>query len=129
MNHFRIALIFLAGCILLGGCSDTIETRFDTHREAMQRGAFERGWLPPDLPKSARNIVERNHLDLNVGTGSFDFDPADAEDYLDHLKETFEAEIAGVDSGHHVALSRGKTSWFIHLPHSGRSATYRVGFQ
>jgi hypothetical protein len=52
-------------------------TRFATVQEAHSKGAFERGWLPPILPDSTRNITESNDLDVNIGDGSFQFSASD----------------------------------------------------
>lgn len=42
---------------------------------------FERGWLPDFLPASAANIEISNDLDLNISSGSFDFDPRQYSDF------------------------------------------------
>lgn len=54
--------------------TSVVTARFPALADAKSQGAFERGWLPPLLPASARTIVERNNLDMNTGTGSLDYD-------------------------------------------------------
>jgi hypothetical protein len=73
--------------LTLAGCGDEITTRFATLADAKAQEAFARGWLPPILPDSATSIVERNNLDLNTGTGSFDFDSAKRSGYIKRLTE------------------------------------------
>ncbi len=67
------------------GCSDVVTTRFATLEEAKSQRAFERGWLPPLLPDSARAIVESDNLDVNTGTGSFEFDLSERTNFLERL--------------------------------------------
>lgn len=72
----RIITILLSSLIL--GCSDDrVTTRFTDLQHAKAEHAFERGWLPPILPLSTKNIIEINDLDLNRGHGSFTFSPTD----------------------------------------------------
>ena len=71
------ALAILAVLVLCSCKSDLVTTHFDTVQEARSKGAFERGWLPPILPDSVHNISETNDLDLNRGSGSFEFSPSD----------------------------------------------------
>lgn len=72
----RIITILLSSLIL--GCTDDIvTTKFTDLQHAKAEHAFERGWLPPILPPSTKNIIEINDLDLNRGHGSFKFSPTD----------------------------------------------------
>lgn len=71
--------------LTLTGCSDVVTNRFATLADAKSQAAFERGWLRPLLPDSARAILERNNLDLNTGTGSFEFDTFERSVYLQRL--------------------------------------------
>jgi hypothetical protein len=73
MRHPIILAIF----VLTSCGSDVVTTRFATVEDARSKGAFERRWLPPVLPDSARNIIETNNLDVNIGDGSFEFSPSD----------------------------------------------------
>ncbi len=69
----------------LAGCSDIVESRYSTRAEAEADSLFERGWLPSIVPDSARDIVTRNNLDLNVSNGTFFFSPEDFDDFTRHL--------------------------------------------
>lgn len=72
-NHVRRSMrsvLAIVTMLALTGCSDGVTTRFPNLSDAKSQSAFERGWLPPLLPDSARAIVERNNLDSNTGTGS-----------------------------------------------------------
>lgn len=72
----RIITILLSSLIL--GCSDDrVTTKFTDLQHAKAEHAFERGWLPPILSPSTKNIIEINDLDLNRGHGSFSFSPTD----------------------------------------------------
>jgi hypothetical protein len=48
--------------------------RYADAEEARQNGAFDRGWLPSLLPEGTVNIRDVHHLDVNTGTGIFDWD-------------------------------------------------------
>lgn len=80
MRHF-----FLIIALALAGCSDVVTTRFVSLDEAQRKHAFERGWLPPILPNSAKNILEENNLDLNTGSGSFQYDLSERMDFTNRL--------------------------------------------
>src|SRR5687767_1671127 len=96
MNRFcaRIACFTIMGVALFlcirwarGWLHDGVVTRYATLHEARVARAFERGWLPPLLPDSARDIRESNDLDVNVGNGAFAFDPGELESYLKRLRD------------------------------------------
>jgi hypothetical protein len=52
-----------AGCI--GRCSEDVETHYATFADARADMAFERGWLPPIVPRNAFDIWEFHNIDAN----------------------------------------------------------------
>lgn len=70
---------------------DVVTETFPDLAAAEKAGAFERGWLPPALPRSARNIIESNDLDSNIGIGSFEYELSERADYILLLKTKFGA--------------------------------------
>ena len=63
----RMKMPFIASLLLsLVACSDEKEASYATFGEAERAGAIERGWLPPFVPHSARQISERHDLDTNA---------------------------------------------------------------
>ena len=112
--------------LVITGCSDVVTTRFETVAEAKQQGAFQRGWLPPLLPDSARAIIERNNLDLNIGSGSFEYDVAERRAYIERLcqqravsRHDGPADVLVLDtstSRWEIRLDRdsGRGQWSIH---------------
>lgn len=87
------SIVWLVGAIIVlpvlayEGCK-----RFETPRtyyidlDAAQRdGAILRGWIPPILPESARNITEWHDIDTNRGEVRFEFDPKDAAAFVAQL--------------------------------------------
>jgi hypothetical protein len=64
-----------------------VTTRFTTLEEAKSQRAFDRGWLPPVLPESARSIVESNNLDASKGTGSCRYDLSERSIYVGRLTQ------------------------------------------
>lgn len=51
------------GCSELLGLDEISTERYATHSEAVERKAFENGWLPQEMPKSARQIMEVHNID------------------------------------------------------------------
>ncbi|MDR7018055.1 hypothetical protein [Acinetobacter sp. 3657] len=80
----RCLIIILLSSLILGCADDIITTKFTDLQHAHAEHAFERGWLPPILPPSTKNIIESNDLDLNRGRGSFSFSPKDLKYFSDH---------------------------------------------
>ncbi len=99
----------------LAGCRDTVTTRFATLEDAKARHAFDRGWLPPVLPNSATNIVERNNLDLNTGTGSFEYVLSERASYIERLKQLGTSLKVEKDSEIATLVTEG-SRWEILLP-------------
>jgi hypothetical protein len=74
-------VVALLGVVLVG-CGETVTTRFSDIEHAQREHAFERGWLPPILPLTSKDIVECNNLDSNQGEGSFRFNPRELEHFI-----------------------------------------------
>jgi hypothetical protein len=134
MSVIRWSLLRLIGVMLLScamvGCDDIVTNRFADFQQAQRAGAFERGWLPPILPPSTTDIVEKNDLDLNLGEGSFSFSPADW-DYF--IANGAKAVKVGAESGssrrqkqaegfEFLTYARESTSWLIAVHPEGRGA-------
>ncbi|KRD32144.1 hypothetical protein ASE35_14500 [Lysobacter sp. Root916] len=64
-----IVLVVLAGLGMAGGCSrvfgyeEVLSETYATYSEAATKRAFESGWLPKEMPRSARSIVEVHNVD------------------------------------------------------------------
>ncbi len=66
--HFLMVLAFvltLVGCDDLSGQKDLMSSRYRSFEKASEDGAFESGWLPRTLPRSAWDILEVHNLDTN----------------------------------------------------------------
>ncbi|ENW95247.1 hypothetical protein [Acinetobacter sp. NIPH 298] len=79
----RCLIIILLSSLILGCTDDIVTTKFTNLQHAQAEHAFERGWLPPILPPSTKNIIEINNLDLNIGHGSFTFSTTDLDYFSD----------------------------------------------
>lgn len=118
-------LASLFGLITLVGCSDVVTTRFSNLEDAKSQKAFERGWLPPLLPDSATSIVEQNNLDLNTGTGSFDYDLAERSGYVKRLTEA--GALSRTEGENDVlTLSTNNSRWEIRLTRSSGAGEWRI---
>jgi hypothetical protein len=111
--------------LALTGCSDVVTTRFSNLADAKSQGAFERGWLPPLLPDSARAIVERNNLDLNTGTGSFAYDLRERSTYVEKLSRAGAVSRVEGDSDILTVTTNG-SRWEIRLPRASGSAEWSI---
>jgi hypothetical protein len=65
-----LSLTFIAST-WMAACTDRKESRYSTVADAEHNGAFERGWLPHVMPRSATNIRELHDVDTNEGWGTF----------------------------------------------------------
>jgi hypothetical protein len=118
-------LVAILSLLTLTGCSDEITTRFATLADAKAKEAFARGWLPPILPDSATSIVERNNLDLNTGTGSFDYDLAERSEYLKRLTEAG-ALSRTEENSDILSVTTDSSRWEIRLPRASGSGEWSI---
>jgi hypothetical protein len=93
--------------------------------DAKAKEAFARGWLPPILPDSATSIVERNNLDLNTGTGSFDYDLAERSEYVKRLTEAG-ALSRTEDNSDILSVTTDSSRWEIRLPRASGSGEWSI---
>jgi hypothetical protein len=110
--------------LILVGCSDTATSRFATLAEAKEKRAFDRGWLPPILPASARNIVEMNDLDRSIGTGSFEYDLSERASYLASLRVLGAATSPEEKDTDNLILTTNGSRWEIALQRTTGQARY-----
>ena len=118
-------LVAILSVLTLAGCSDENTTRFATLADAKAQEAFARGWLPPILPDSATSIVERNDLDLNTGTGSFDYNSAERSGYIKRLTQAGALSRIEGDSDI-LTLSTNDSRWEIQLPRNSGAGEWRI---
>lgn len=116
-------LVAIFALLALAGCSDEVTTRFAALADAKEQEAFARGWLPPILPDSARAIVERNNLDLNTGTGSFDYDLPERSAYIKKLTEAGAVSRMEGDSDI-LIVTTNRSRWEIRLPRASGAAEW-----
>lgn len=72
----------IVGCLALiaWGCSSTtLHHDFPDYAAAIESDVYRNGWLPDTLPKSARNILVVNDLDVNRVWARFEFDAGDTD--------------------------------------------------
>jgi hypothetical protein len=69
--------VLVISLLLLAACGELRETTYDSVVEARDDGAFQRGWLPPELPSTTRLIREAHDLDTNVGWIAIRYDSAE----------------------------------------------------
>jgi len=118
-------LVSILCLITFVGCSDVVTTRFSNLADAKSQGAFERGWLPPLLPDSAKAIVERNDLDLNTGTGSFKYDLRERTAYIKRLTEAGALSRSEANS-EVLVFTTNNSHWEIRLPRNFEEGEWKI---
>ncbi len=81
-----LTLTLLMLIVIFMSRSEIKNTLYANYEEAKKAGAFERGWLPEYLPKSAKNIHEAHNLDTNQGWGEFEFDVREISSMKSHCQ-------------------------------------------
>jgi hypothetical protein len=130
----RAPIVILLISAALTGCSDTVTTTFTDIQQAQTEGAFDRGWLPPILPPSTKDIWEKNNLDLNIGEGAFTFSPEEIKVFTQSGAEAININPASgspqakyqKEGFRFLSFSNDSTSWLIAVHPEGRGA-YWVG--
>lgn len=71
-----VALVVVAGIWFEAELRDelVLTARWATVADAIDGGMLVRGWLPPQIPRDATNLVERRDLDTNHVFGVFSVD-------------------------------------------------------
>lgn len=118
MGGRRILISLIAAGTVLG-CSETIETYYPTLLEAKRAGAVEKGWIPPGLPSSSRDIHERHDLDSNRGWIKFTYDKEQGRVFLRELDGIPDAKL---DS---ITLRPPKVTWWHSAIREGSLHTAR----
>jgi hypothetical protein len=77
---FAVAALF--GCSDLDGEGDVIAVHYYSYQAASKSKAFDSGWLPKSLPKSAYDIVEAHNIDTNEVWVKFDYLENDIEELV-----------------------------------------------
>lgn len=87
MNILSSFILLPAISIVLVSCSHEMSSQYLDKGEAMKKGGLvEKGWMPEEIPDTARDISESHDLDVNTGTGSFTYDTNELADYRDKMK-------------------------------------------
>ena len=60
-----VITLSILGASCIGRCSEDVETHYATSADARADMAFERGWLPPIVPRNAFDIWEFHNIDSN----------------------------------------------------------------
>lgn len=87
---FISLFVFLAATIF--GAFDTMESSYETKKDAKADRLFERGWLPSIIPSSSSKIEVSSNLDINTSTGSFRFNPDELDDFVRSIQEDTEQD-------------------------------------
>jgi hypothetical protein len=122
--------------MLVSGCGDTVERRYDTRVEAEADQLFQRGWLPELIPQSSYDIRIENDLDINVSEGEFSFFPGQAKNFTNLLVQMDASELSGTDAARFIALGysahayRDESSWWMFFVNSEKGhCEYRMGLR
>lgn len=79
--------------------SSDISTNFYTDIESViSDGAIKRGWIPKDIPLSAKNIHEQHNLDTNLVFIRFEINQKEWEQITKKLQKLTPSEIENIDN-------------------------------
>ncbi len=81
MRQFTV----LVSALLVSACGDVVDERYGTWHEAKLAGAVERGWVPPFVPKAARNLRTVHDLDTNSQRLTFRLPPQAVQQMIDDI--------------------------------------------
>lgn len=83
MKRFVYIVAFSsAGCSSLFDYDETSSEYYSTHSEVVRRNGFDSGWLPMDMPVSARDIMEAHSIDSGEIWIQFQLESSEADSFL-----------------------------------------------
>jgi hypothetical protein len=91
---FLAVVGIVLGIVICENGLETCRSRYLGRAEAEADSAIERGWIPPFLPGSARDIREVHNLDLNWVIGRFGFAQDDLAEMVASVEEIASSEVA-----------------------------------
>jgi hypothetical protein len=78
-------LVMASLALSLSGCGEGKNATYSTWAEAKRAGAIERGWIPPFVPTSARDLNDMHNLDTNEQRLEFTVPPEDVEAMIESI--------------------------------------------
>ncbi len=82
----KTSMVLLVVLVLACASCERVDTAYPSTRDAQADGAIDRGWVPSQLPPSARDIREWHDLDTNRGFGRVTIDAADGAWVRQHYR-------------------------------------------
>lgn len=117
----KISVILLI--MVIAGCmSDVVSDTYATYEDAKADNLFNRGWLPEFIPKSSKNIIVKNNLDLNTSIGEFTIDPKDSKGFIAQLTLLENTKNDYIK----YIFSKGTHSWIFIINLNNGHVKYRL---
>lgn len=82
-----LGLLIIAYLFTVVGCSERIESFYETFDDAEKIGAVEKGWIPSVLPESSVTIKEIHDLDSNNVWLCFEMKNIEDNDFLRSIEK------------------------------------------
>ena len=95
------------------------KTSFATYDDLITSGYLEKGWLPPFLPQSSKNIIETHNLDTNIVKAVFDYERSDRQSL-----ESVCREKTAIENGFEYSCDHDGRSVLIKLMDNGEGYLY-----
>ena len=95
------------------------KTSFATYDDLITSGYLEKGWLPPFLPESSKNIIETHNLDTNIVKAVFDYERSDTQGVEDVCREK-----TAIENGVEYRCEHEGRSLLIKLMDNGEGYLY-----
>lgn len=108
----KMLLVFVAslacsGCSWMTGYNDISSASYKDYKEAAEQRAFESGWLPAELPRSATRILEVHSIDSSEIWLRFSFSP---EDVLGFIRLCNKVQVPSFPDENRT---RNNVSWWL----------------
>lgn len=104
MKNFKIPVLLIISILLLGSAyyflgnffSDVSSSKFNSYQDA--KTTIEHGWIPDNMPSTAKEIYEVHNLDTNVGNGTFKLSETEAKKFVSTLNPIKKDEVLKMQS-------------------------------
>ncbi|WP_052356528.1 hypothetical protein [Faecalimicrobium dakarense] len=104
MKNFKTPILLIISILLLGSAyyflgnffNDVSSSKFSSYQDA--KTTIEQGWVPANMPSTAKEIYEVHNLDTNIGNGTFKLSESEAKKFISTLNPIKKGEVLKIES-------------------------------
>ncbi|MBT2766950.1 hypothetical protein J7J08_04825 [Stenotrophomonas sp. ISL-67] len=82
LSIILLAIMLTPACSEISGVNDAVHGAYENYSAAAKSSAFENGWLPMQMPRSATRIEEIHNVDSGEIWIRFNYDGRDIKDLI-----------------------------------------------